>query len=56
MLNRPISPEETHESLAFLEAAREPGGPSEPIAGRDRQAWTRLCHALFISNEFLFRL
>jgi hypothetical protein len=58
MLNRPISPEETHESLAYLATAREPDGPSdlESVAARDQQAWARLCHALFVSNEFLFRL
>lgn len=42
-LNRPISDEERTEATTFLAEAGE-------------DAWTELCHAIIVSNEFLMRL
>jgi hypothetical protein len=45
VLNRPFTPEETSAARAFLA-----GLPDRP------QAWGQLVHALFVANEFLFRM
>ncbi len=45
VLNRPVSDEELVAARQFLES----------FAGSS-DGWTELCHALFASNEFLFRL
>ncbi|MBI5757273.1 MAG: PSD1 domain-containing protein [Planctomycetales bacterium] len=51
-LNRPITAAEARAAAEFL-AVRD---TAEPAKDSDaRTAWTRLCHALLISNEFLFR-
>ncbi len=50
-LNRPISEVEAVDAAAFLTANRADG--DEDAANTN--AWNRLCHAVLISNEFLFR-
>src|SRR5262249_12869082 len=55
VLNRPIVPDELHSAVAFLDATRRQVGRAGAHAGREHLAWARLCHALLISNEFLFR-
>jgi Protein of unknown function (DUF1549)/Protein of unknown function (DUF1553)/Planctomycete cytochrome C len=47
-LNRPASQTEVGEALAFLDSVDR----QQPR----RDAWARLCHALLMCNEFLFRL
>jgi hypothetical protein len=55
-LNRPPSAEETRLSLLFLDectsspTARPPSGANPRL-----EAWAQLCHAVFASNEFLFK-
>ena len=48
VLNRAASDAEVREARAFL-ATFDPALPR-------RDAWARLCHALLMCNEFLFRL
>jgi hypothetical protein len=53
VLNRPITPPERADALAFLaglEPLEKPENPGPPLA------WVELCHSLLSSNEFLFRL
>jgi hypothetical protein len=47
VLNRPATTDETEEALAFLASFGKPPR---------RDGWARLCHALLMCNEFLFRL
>ncbi|MDE0123706.1 MAG: DUF1553 domain-containing protein [Bryobacterales bacterium] len=46
-LGRPASPEDTDRAVEYLRN-------TEADLGRD-EAWARYCHAVFASNEFLFR-
>jgi mono/diheme cytochrome c family protein len=48
VVSRPASDAEIREALAFIASF----GPSSAR----REAWARLCHALLMCNEFLFRL
>jgi hypothetical protein len=48
VVNRPATDAETREALAFLASF-------EPSTSRTN-AWARLCHALLMCNDFLFRL
>ena len=50
VFNRPITPAERDDALAFLRAVTPPGKPAGPVP------WTELCHGLLASNEFVFRL
>lgn len=55
VFNRPISPAEREDALAFLkqlEATLE----TKDAAARESQTWQELCHSLLASNEFLWRI
>ena len=55
VFNRPITPAERDDALAFLtqlDATIETQAP----AARESQRWQELCHSLLASNEFLFRI
>ena len=55
-LNRPATPTEIDRALTFLaEFEKESASSSEPPDSPRLEAWTRYCHAVFVSNEFLFR-
>ena len=56
VLNRPITADESHEALTFISTFDKPVAASDELPKRQHEAWTALCHALFASNEFLFRL
>ncbi len=56
VLNRPVTQPEVTRALEFLarferDLAVLPERPDKPR----REAWSRYCHAVFVSNEFLFR-
>jgi hypothetical protein len=55
VLNRPVTPAESDEAIAFLAALDEAGASEKDSAARERLKWTELCHGLLASNEFLFR-
>ena len=55
-LNRPVTEQERVRALQFLADFEEqltllPDAPENPHL----EAWARYCHAVFVSNEFLFR-
>jgi hypothetical protein len=52
VLNRPITEAERTEAMTFLRTV-ETRGSAKPNAAA---LWTELCHSLFASNEFVFRL
>ena len=52
VLNRPPTAAEVEKAAALLAASNESGAAKEEAT---RTAWARLCQALLISNEFLFR-
>ena len=55
-LNRPATPTEIDRALTFLaEFESESARSDEPPESPTLEAWTRYCHAVFVSNEFLFR-
>ncbi len=55
-LNRPATPTEIDRALTFLaEFEKESSRSDEPPESPRLEAWTRYCHAVFVSNEFLFR-
>lgn len=56
VLNRPITDDEKSEASAFITSFDRPIAASDELPQRRLQAWSALCHALFTSNEFLFRL
>ena len=54
-LNRPVTKEETAEALKFMQTfSQELGQQKDRPANPQRDAWTRYCHAVLASNEFLF--
>ena len=63
--NRPISTAEIRDSLQFLsdiQVSDENANAKSPEANhpsamgeREKLAWTELCHALYCTNEFIFR-
>ena len=55
VLNRPVTPGETEEAIAFLAGLDAAGESDKDPAGHERLKWTELCHGLLASNEFLFR-
>ena len=55
-LNRPVTPTEIDRALTFLaEFEKDLGHSDKPPESPRLEAWTRYCHAVFVSNEFLFR-
>ncbi len=55
-LNRPATATEIDRALTFLaEFEKESSRSDEPPESPRLEAWTRYCHAVFVSNEFLFR-
>jgi len=55
VLNRPLTPAETEDAIAFL-ARLDATLATEDPAIRAALCWQELCHALLASNEYLFRL
>ena len=55
VFNRPISPAERDDVLAFL-AQLEATLETTDAAARESLRWQELCHSLLASNEFLFRI
>lgn len=55
VLNRPISPAERDDVLAFL-AQLDATLETKDAAARESQRWQELCHSLLASNEFLWRI
>jgi hypothetical protein len=51
-LNRPMTDAESNDAVAFLASNELEAGANDKSPFN---AWSRLCHALLISNEFLFR-
>ena len=55
-LNRPAEKQEVKRALEFIAAFEEKLGRLPEASENPRlEAWARYCHALFVSNEFLFR-
>ena len=55
-LNRPATDEEVDRALEFLSGLeKQVGVLSEAPENARVEAWTRYCHAVLVSNEFLFR-
>ena len=55
-LNRPASKEEVSRAREFAQSFQaELAALAEPPDDPRLEAWTRYCHAVFVSNEFLFR-
>jgi hypothetical protein len=55
VLNRPITPAERCDALAFLADVQGLDSETE-AASRALRSWAELCHALLVSNEFLIRM
>jgi hypothetical protein len=55
VLNRPITPAEREDALAFL-AQLDATLETKDAAARESLRWQELCHSLLASNEFLFRI
>jgi len=53
VFNRPITDSEMQDAMQFLAAFEM--SEQNANAQRDTMAWTELCHALFCTNEFIFR-
>jgi hypothetical protein len=54
-VNRPITPDERDDALAFLKQLEGTLETKDPAA-RESQCWQELCHSLLASNEFLWRI
>jgi hypothetical protein len=54
VFNRPLTPTERDDALAFLKQLDE--SLESKDAARELQCWQELCHSLLASNEFLFRI
>ena len=55
VFNRPITPAEREDALAFLTQLDATLETKDPLV-RDSLRWQELCHTLLASNEFLFRI
>lgn len=56
MLNRPADQVEVREAVEFLELGQAAhNAEANPPENSRLEAWTELCHALFASNDFLFK-
>lgn len=55
VLNRPVTPAEKGDAVAFLAGLDAAGASDEDTAAVEKWKWTELCHGLLASNEFLFR-
>jgi hypothetical protein len=59
VLNRPMTATEGSEAIQFLADVERETTATAPVGDNiqpRREAWTRLCHALMATNEFLLRL
>ena len=55
-LNRPATRQEVNRALDFIAGFEEKLGRLPEASENPRlEAWARYCHAVFVSNEFLFR-
>jgi hypothetical protein len=56
VLNRPADSSEKRDAIEFVKNYEQAcAALPDPPAGARRAAWTEFCHALYASNDFLFR-
>ncbi len=55
VFNRPISPAERDDALAFL-AQHDATLQAKDATAQESLSWQELCHSLLASNEFLWRI